>query len=62
MEQSPIDKMSPDASQSMPEFAGKILVSACHGAAKRAGWWHDLETGTSIVERPHVVGENGKKY
>lgn len=37
--------------------AVNIIVDRCHGAAKEAGWWNDLETGAPIIERPHVVGE-----
>jgi NTP pyrophosphatase (non-canonical NTP hydrolase) len=37
--------------------AGYALVFYAHEASKRTGWWHDLETGAPIVERPHVVGE-----
>lgn len=28
--------------------AGEILVSACHGASKAAGWWNDLHTGEPL--------------
>ncbi len=37
--------------------AAGLLVTACHGASKAAGWWNDLETGAPLVDRPHVVGE-----
>lgn len=37
--------------------AAGLLVTACHGASKAAGWWNDLETGAPLIERPHVVGE-----
>lgn len=37
--------------------ACNLLTAYCHGAATRAGWWHDLETGAPIIGRPHVVGE-----
>lgn len=37
--------------------AGDILQSVCHGASSKAGWWVDLHTGASILQRPHVVGE-----
>lgn len=39
------------------EQAGNYLVEVCHGASKAAGWWNDLQTGTPLVDRPHVVGE-----
>jgi len=37
--------------------AGNILVDQCHAASKTAGWWNDLKTGESIIDRPHVIGE-----
>lgn len=37
--------------------AAGLLVTACHGASKAAGWWNDLQTGAPLVDRPHVVGE-----
>lgn len=37
--------------------AAGLLVTACHGASKAAGWWNDLTTGEPMVNRPHVVGE-----
>ena len=36
-------------------FFINTMVSICHSAAK--GWWKDLNTGESIIDRPHVVGE-----
>ena len=30
------------------EAAGKLLTNACHGAAVKGGWWHDLETGEKL--------------
>lgn len=41
----------------MIAFAAGLLVTACHGASKTAGWWNDLTTGEPLVDRPHVVGE-----
>lgn len=29
----------------------------CHGAATKAGWWNDIQTGESLVFRPHIIGE-----
>lgn len=34
-----------------------MVVSVCHHASSTAGWWHDLETGEQLINRPHVVGE-----
>ena len=28
------------------------LVLACHGAAYKAGWWHDPKTGDPLVDNP----------
>lgn len=36
---------------------GNELVRVCHDASRAAGWWHDLDTGEPLVNRPHVVGE-----
>ena len=33
------------------------LVEACHGASTARGWWNDIETGESMISRPHIVGE-----
>lgn len=38
-------------------LSGECLVNICHGAAASAGWWHDLQDGEPIINRPHVVGE-----
>lgn len=35
-------------------LAGEHLVNTCHGAAKAAGWWTDLETGLPLKRN---VGE-----
>lgn len=32
--------------------AGRVLVEACHGAAKDAGWWNDPETGEDVRTWP----------
>lgn len=37
--------------------AGNLLRDKCHGASVAAGWWHDLKTGESVIQRPHAVGE-----
>lgn len=37
--------------------AGNLLRDRCHGASVAAGWWHDLKTGESVIQRPHAVGE-----
>lgn len=34
--------------------AAKCLTYRCHGAAARAGWWTDLETGESLVGKRNV--------
>ena len=31
------------------DIAGNLLVSACFGASRRAGWWHDLKSGEDHV-------------
>lgn len=33
------------------------LVDACHGASTSRGWWNDIVTGESLIDRPHIVGE-----
>lgn len=41
-----------------PMLAGDYLTSACHGAAYKAGWWTDLETGEDKNETGNFnVGE-----
>lgn len=27
------------------DVAGEVLVTICHGASERAGWWRDVKTG-----------------
>lgn len=49
--------MNPKPLNSAIAQAGNMLVIACHGASMNAGWWRDLHTGQSILDRPHVVGE-----
>jgi NTP pyrophosphatase (non-canonical NTP hydrolase) len=34
-----------------------VLQCFCHGAAKEAGWWKDINTGEDVIGRPHCVGE-----
>ncbi len=34
-----------------------VLVSACHGASKTAGWWNDLETGEPLPLTQERVGD-----
>mgnify|MGYP001148853491 CR=1 FL=1 len=29
-------------------LSAETLTNACHGAAYRAGWWHDLQTGADL--------------
>lgn len=38
------------------EIGTDILVSACHGASKHAGWWNDLNTGEPLFITPELVG------
>jgi NTP pyrophosphatase (non-canonical NTP hydrolase) len=33
------------------------LRNLCFGLSKEAGWWNDLYTHESLVNRPHIVGE-----
>lgn len=35
----------------------EIAQAICHGNSSKAGWWHDLETGEPVINRPHVIGE-----
>ena len=37
--------------------AGATLQFFCHNAAAKAGWWTDIKTGESTINRPHCVGE-----
>lgn len=37
--------------------AGNLLRHHCHEAARTSGWWNDIQTGESIVNRPHAIGE-----
>jgi len=37
--------------------AVQLLQDACHGESKARGWWNDPCTGSSILARPHVIGE-----
>lgn len=37
--------------------AGNQLKYQCHEAARTSGWWNDIQTGESIINRPHIVGE-----
>jgi NTP pyrophosphatase (non-canonical NTP hydrolase) len=36
-----------------PVMAANILLEACHGAAKAAGWWINPKTGESITGNPY---------
>lgn len=50
--------MDYDAAQATPEYPTeleactrngvKALVTLCHGASVRGGWWHDLQTGEPL--------------
>jgi len=42
------DKMEPHIKPTTPSEAVTILVNACHGAAVKGGWWHDLATGEPL--------------
>ena len=33
------------------------IVTECHGASRKAGWWNDLHSGEPIINRPHIIGE-----
>lgn len=33
--------------------AVRVLQRACHGAARKSGWWIDPKTGDSITENPY---------
>lgn len=35
--------------------AGQRLQSVCHGAAKKAGWWHDIHTGELLTNQPNFI-------
>ena len=35
----------------------QALQGVCHGNASEAGWWHDLDTGEALINRPHIIGE-----
>jgi NTP pyrophosphatase (non-canonical NTP hydrolase) len=37
-----------DATPEDVELAGDVLLSACHGAAVKSGWWIDAETGEDV--------------
>lgn len=39
------------------ERAGNAIQHICHNAAFKAGWWFDLNTLETLINRPHVVGE-----
>lgn len=39
------------------QVMGQLLVEQAHGASLAAGWWHDLDTGEHLANRPHIVGE-----
>jgi hypothetical protein len=43
-----------------PTLAGNLLVEACHGASKAAGWWQDLKTGTDYVAEVRSGSRLGK--
>lgn len=34
--------------------AAKELQHQCHNQAREAGWWHDINTGKSIIENPYA--------
>jgi NTP pyrophosphatase (non-canonical NTP hydrolase) len=35
-------------------LAGQTLTDACHGAALKGGWWHDMETGEDMRGKRNV--------
>jgi hypothetical protein len=40
---------------SLTRFVGEQLQVACHSAAKKAGWWKDLNTGADLTSAPGEV-------
>jgi NTP pyrophosphatase (non-canonical NTP hydrolase) len=36
------------------EDPAELLMARCHGAAAKAGWWADLETGESLIGKKNV--------
>lgn len=45
-------KLLPD--DLMTHSAASVLVTACHGAAFNAGWWHDIKTGECLIGKRNV--------
>lgn len=35
--------------------AGDLLQTQCFFQSSQAGWWNDLESGTSLIEAPRIV-------
>lgn len=35
----------------------KKLVATCHGAAKKSGWWNNLDTGEPLALTQELVGD-----
>jgi NTP pyrophosphatase (non-canonical NTP hydrolase) len=40
--------------------AGNLLVSVCHTASSRAGWWQDIKTGTDYRAEVRAGSRFGK--
>lgn len=41
--------------QKRQEEIVQAFFMECHWASYRAGWWHDPETGESLLDNPYVV-------